>query len=405
MARILVVEDDRLQRSALVTMLRRAGHEPVEAEDGQVALDLARETQFDVVVTDLQLPLVHGLELIAILRDFSPRPQIVAVSGTGPDQLAVAEAVGADATLVKPIFPDRLLGAVDETLAGEGGVPTLVVSDPPHRSIDLEAASALIGLDVFQTRLKFEFQGPEVLAASDRRRACELASTFGKAGIRSTLIDGAELSAVPWPAPVSSFSFTDEGLAVTVFGRDLALPYDTDGVAIFCSPPADFPAQPPSRTMPEPGEPGHHAGRAAVERLEWIANLDLYVRLDGALRRVSIAGGGADFSGLRGRRARTTTAGVEAMLAECKRRFSRMRFDTRLTEIRPRRRFTPGDDEAATKARKRYSFGTPVLRETLASISPELADLTHYELGSRLGYLTSRNRPPDWRSQVEPAES
>ena len=70
----------------------------------------------DVVVTDLQMPDVHGFELISILREFSPPPEIVAVSGTGPFQLHMAEALGATWTLRKPIDPELLLDAVDRAV-------------------------------------------------------------------------------------------------------------------------------------------------------------------------------------------------------------------------------------------------------------------------------------------------
>ena len=71
------------------------------------------------VITDLQMPGVHGLELITVLRDLSPRPAIIAISGTGSDQLDMAQAVGADLALTKPINPVELLAAVEAATAGE----------------------------------------------------------------------------------------------------------------------------------------------------------------------------------------------------------------------------------------------------------------------------------------------
>ena len=67
-----------------------------------------------------------------------------------------------------------------------------------------------------------------------------------------------------------------------------------------------------------------------------------------------------------------------------------MHFDTRLRNVRPRRRFGSGAPGDNPHVRKRYSFGTPQLQEILGSISPAVGDLTQYELGSRLGYITSR---------------
>ena len=65
------------------------------------------------------MPEVHGLELITVLRDLSPRPAIIAIFGTGLDQFDLAQAVGADATLTKPVDPAELLNAVKSAVAGE----------------------------------------------------------------------------------------------------------------------------------------------------------------------------------------------------------------------------------------------------------------------------------------------
>ncbi len=86
MARILIVDDDEADRIVLGTILKRAGHETHFAADGDEALKEYRAQAIEIVVTDLQMPKVHGLELITLLRDLSPRPAIIAVSGTGSDQ-------------------------------------------------------------------------------------------------------------------------------------------------------------------------------------------------------------------------------------------------------------------------------------------------------------------------------
>ncbi len=117
-ARILIVDDDEMARLLQRTILERAGYETVLAEDGEEALRACRGQAIDVVITDLQMPKVHGLELIGVLRDLSPRPAIIAISGTGSDQLDMAQAVGADAVLAKPINPFELLDAVEKAATG-----------------------------------------------------------------------------------------------------------------------------------------------------------------------------------------------------------------------------------------------------------------------------------------------
>lgn len=116
-ARILIVDDDDADLLLMGSLLTRAGHTVSLAQDGEEALRVFREAPADVVITDLQMPKVHGLELISVLRDTSPRPAIIVISGTGEAQLDIASAVGADAALTKPISPDALLDWVRGMLA------------------------------------------------------------------------------------------------------------------------------------------------------------------------------------------------------------------------------------------------------------------------------------------------
>ena len=118
MARILIVDDDVGTQIILSTILARASHETFFAEDGEEALRQCRGKVFDVIITDLQMPDVHGLELIMLLRELSPRPVIIAISGTGSAQLDMAHELGSMVTLIKPVNPDELLSAVAEAVAG-----------------------------------------------------------------------------------------------------------------------------------------------------------------------------------------------------------------------------------------------------------------------------------------------
>lgn len=112
MARILIVDDEEGDRLIAQAILARAGHECFFAHDGDEALRQLRKYTFEVVLTDLHMPEVHGFEVIAILREFKPRPALVVMSSTGPFQLHMAEALGARYTLQKPLDPELLLDAV-----------------------------------------------------------------------------------------------------------------------------------------------------------------------------------------------------------------------------------------------------------------------------------------------------
>jgi len=101
----------------LQTILERADHEVFLARDGREALDVFRDKDIQLVITDLQMTNLHGLELISIVREFQPRPPVIAISGTGETQLEMAEALGAQRTLTKPVHAPTLLEAVREVLA------------------------------------------------------------------------------------------------------------------------------------------------------------------------------------------------------------------------------------------------------------------------------------------------
>ena len=121
MAKILILEDDRSLRTAFRGMLESAGHEVLEADDGEAGLRIFQASPADLVITDLIMPRKEGIETILELRDkYSDSLKIIAVSGGGlgdPEKyLRTAKTLGADFALVKPVSRRVLLGAVNEAL-------------------------------------------------------------------------------------------------------------------------------------------------------------------------------------------------------------------------------------------------------------------------------------------------
>lgn len=112
MARILVVDDEELDRVLIRSILEPEGHHLLFAGDGQAAQKTCRETEVDVVITDLAMPRVNGLRLIRELREDHFDMPIIAVSGWAPDQLDLAEDYGANLTLFKPLDGEKLRAAV-----------------------------------------------------------------------------------------------------------------------------------------------------------------------------------------------------------------------------------------------------------------------------------------------------
>jgi DNA-binding response OmpR family regulator len=120
MARILVIEDDALMREMLQEMLEAARHEVILARCGRDGLECYRREAVHLVITDILMPGVEGIQIIMELKRDHPEVRIIAISGggaVGPDTyLAMAREMGADRTLTKPFPMAQLLQAVNDLL-------------------------------------------------------------------------------------------------------------------------------------------------------------------------------------------------------------------------------------------------------------------------------------------------
>jgi CheY-like chemotaxis protein len=116
---ILVVDDDPLERELFKKRLEGAGYVVVEARSGSQALDVIVNTRLDLIVLDLSMPEMDGLELLRALRHV-PKPRIVAVTGLSPilseKILESARLLGATATMDKSQAVDLLVPTVGELL-------------------------------------------------------------------------------------------------------------------------------------------------------------------------------------------------------------------------------------------------------------------------------------------------
>jgi two-component system NtrC family response regulator len=119
MPKILIVDDDPMQRALISNAVTGAGHEALFASDGQEALEVCRDTQVDLVVTDMVMPELDGLELLKALMEAYPEIPVIAVSGTSAAKLNLSARFGAHAILIKPIDSEELLREVEKALRGE----------------------------------------------------------------------------------------------------------------------------------------------------------------------------------------------------------------------------------------------------------------------------------------------
>jgi DNA-binding response OmpR family regulator len=160
--RILVVDDEPAVRDLLAYNLRKAHYEVTQAADGREALQLAAETTPDLILLDLMIPEVDGLDVCRELRKTSSVP-IVMITARGEEiDRVVGLELGADDYVTKPFSVRELMARIKAVLrrahAEEGEKPSpAVLHGPGGLCADLDARSVLVGeTELNLTRLEFE---------------------------------------------------------------------------------------------------------------------------------------------------------------------------------------------------------------------------------------------------------
>ncbi len=119
MAKILIVEDNALNVKLFCDLLAAHGHEPRPVTDGRFALDQAREFGPDLVITDIQLPHVTGLDLIRLIREdkgLKDVPIMAVTAYAAPADEERIRSAGAQAYVSKPISVAKFVAQVNELL-------------------------------------------------------------------------------------------------------------------------------------------------------------------------------------------------------------------------------------------------------------------------------------------------
>ncbi|MEZ4365967.1 MAG: response regulator transcription factor [Kofleriaceae bacterium] len=118
---ILIVEDDPAIATGLSLNLRLAGHLPTVATDGEQAIKVTAETDFDLIILDLNLPRINGLEVLAGLRGTDNLVPVIVVSARdGEVDKVAALRLGADDYVTKPFALAELLARIDAVLRRTG---------------------------------------------------------------------------------------------------------------------------------------------------------------------------------------------------------------------------------------------------------------------------------------------
>lgn len=120
MTKIILAVDDSVSIRKMVNFtLKSAGYEVVEASDGQEGLDKAKTQNFDLVLTDQNMPRMDGLSLIKSLRtlpDYAKVPILMLTTESSDAMKAQGRAAGATGWMVKPFDPEKLIQVVRKVL-------------------------------------------------------------------------------------------------------------------------------------------------------------------------------------------------------------------------------------------------------------------------------------------------
>lgn len=119
MATILTVDDTASMRQMVSYTLSDAGYEVEQAADGQEALDFCNKQKFDLVIADINMPVMDGITLVKKLRgtkDYKFTPILMLTTESQEDKRQEGKTAGATGWIVKPFNPDQLVNVVKNVL-------------------------------------------------------------------------------------------------------------------------------------------------------------------------------------------------------------------------------------------------------------------------------------------------
>ncbi|MCP4714066.1 MAG: response regulator [Deltaproteobacteria bacterium] len=120
MATILVIDDDKIIRELITLILESADHTVITAQDGTSAFKCYADRKVDIVITDILMPDMDGIEVISGLKKKDPNVKFIAISGGGSinsnNYLKTAKLLGVKYVFQKPFDADDILQAVNALL-------------------------------------------------------------------------------------------------------------------------------------------------------------------------------------------------------------------------------------------------------------------------------------------------
>jgi hypothetical protein len=289
---------------------------------------------------------------------------------------------------------------------------TLIISNPPHGDPDLALAAPCFGLAPAEVRMKANYPVPEIwLADSDESKVAPTLEILRTAGLNVVAVRGEDFATIPRQTIVKAFSFTATGMTLELEDSQVELSHDGPFVSVFCQPRAG--SGDASGVGTNPLTEGLRQRRSGVfmardslmgfgstargssgggeEEAAESPFFDFYVpggSAHGGVLRLAVVPDQVDFSGLGDLQLPRANDNMVMLVAEVEDKFSQVHVDRRLVDMQPRSRAMVSRRTPNSGERKGFSFDTAALSQLLESLSPDLKDITQFDLASRLAYLT-----------------
>ncbi len=179
LATILVVEDDSAVRRGVVDALTFAGYRVIEAPDGRTGLNAATEGHIDLVLLDILMPKMNGMDVLKAIREELPSLPVIFLTARGLEEDRVAGLrAGADDYIVKPFGPKEMLARVEAVLRRSAERPKVV------RTLKIGGCT----IDLARREVVLTDGSRKVLPDLESRLLEYLASNSGRAVSREELL-------------------------------------------------------------------------------------------------------------------------------------------------------------------------------------------------------------------------
>ncbi|RKY31377.1 MAG: hypothetical protein DRP74_05065 [Candidatus Omnitrophota bacterium] len=137
--KILIVDDEKFVTDALEGFFHSKGYKIFKAEDGEACTNIIKSEKLDLVLLDIKLPKISGIEILKLLRKDYPSVKVIVMTAYDMEYKAKVDSIGCDAFFIKPLLIDELTVKVEEILSKEKGpvpeaaykIPAETLQKPP----------------------------------------------------------------------------------------------------------------------------------------------------------------------------------------------------------------------------------------------------------------------------------